>query len=199
MTTKMSERKAAAVTAPAAAAALTKMAAVRSGIARGELAILPVYGEVWIEVLGQEVMAQIESATIAHMTTTIGLPFVPLHAGSYNLQRFARVLHASVRDSEDATHQASFGSLSDWQAEPEAILVACIDKYMEVKSRLDPTSAPNISDEEVEAVLDAFKKKDWTLLRSFARDTLASFLLTGAVQPSSSPTPASKNSALSAE
>lgn len=195
----MAERKAAAANPPAAAGAPTKMSAVRSGIARGELAILPVYGEVWIEVLGQEAMAQIEAATIGHMTTAIGLPFVPLHAGSYNLQRFARVLHAAVRDPDDPTHRTSFGSLSDWQDEPEAVLAACIEKYMEVKSRLDPTSAPNISDEEVEAVLDAFKKKDWTLLRSFARDTLASFLLTGAVQPSSSPSPASKNSAPSAE
>lgn len=175
---------------PAAAAApTTKLAARRARIARGELAELPAYGKVWIQVLGPDALEEIESAVLKSMRE-LEIPQTPLNMGTFNLSRFKRILAQAVRDDEDPTHKAPFGTLEQWGEEPDDFIVACIRVYKDVKARLDPAAAEDISDETAQEITELFKKKDWTQLRSIDGVTLANWLRTGAVQLSSSPTAA---------
>lgn len=189
--TRMAEQRArsggipaSALASPPAALPESKMAAARRGVARGEEAMLPVFGRVWIEVLGMSAGESIEAATFEHMES-IGLKATVLHEGSYNLHRFARVLAEAVRVIDDPTHQERFGSVEEWCDEHEAIIGLCIERYLEIKRRLDPSSTIAPSETERAAIEDAFKKKDSSLLRSFGAPTLTSWLLSGAVQLSS--------------
>jgi len=174
---------------PPAAAAITKLAARRARVARGELATLPVYGQVWIQVLGPDALEAIESAVLKSMRQ-LEIPQTPLNLGTFNLSRFKRILAQAVRDDEDPTHRAPFGTLEQWGEEPDDFIVACIRVYKDVKARLDPAAVDDISDETIEEITELFKKKDWTQLRSIDGVTLANWLRTGAVQLSSSPTAA---------
>lgn len=180
----------------APAARSTPMADRRVRIARGELRNLAPYGEVWIQILGSSAMEEIEAATWKHMET-LGLPPSPIHLGTYNLHRFRRVLAAAVRDPKD--HTQPFGTLEEWGEEPDDVLTSGIQLWKDVKARLDPTTNPELTDEEAESILEEFKKKDFKELRSFGAATLASWLLSGAVQLSSSPTASSRSSDSSQE
>lgn len=181
---------------PAAAAEPSPMAKARKHIARGELVNLAPYGEVWMQVLGSEAMEDIEAATFRALAAK-DLPPVDLHVGTYNIHRFRRILALAVRNPTN--HDEPFGSLEEWGEEPDETLTIGIVLYKDVKQRLDPATNTQLTDDEAAAVFDAFKKKDSQLLRSFGFATLLSWLLSGAVQLSSSPTPSSKNSDLSPE
>lgn len=174
----------------------TQMAQARPRIARGELVQLEPYGEVWMQLLGNERMEEIEAATFRRMTE-LGLPPVDLHLGTYNLHRFRRILALSVRSLKD--HDEPFGTLEEWGEEPDEVLAQGILLYKDVKARLDPTTNAELSDDQADAIMAAFKKKDFAQLRSCGSALLATWLLSGAVQPSSSPTAASKSSGPSPE
>lgn len=174
----------------------TLLAARRASFARGELVKLPVYGEVWMDILGSAAMEHIEGATLRHMAA-LGIPFAPVHIGSYNLHRACRILALSIKDPAD--RKTEFGSLEEWQDEREELVVAAAAIYQDVRRRLDPLSDPELSEEEAGNIMDALKKKDAIRLRSYDAVTLTSFMISGAVQPSSSPIPSSKSSPSSAE
>lgn len=181
---------------PAAPAVASPMAQARPRIARGELVQLAPYGEVWMQILGSTTMEEIEAATWKHMEA-LGLPPLQIHVGTFNLHRFRRVLAAAVRSPKD--HDQAFGTLEEWGEESDDVLTAGIMLYKDTKARLDPTTNPELTDEQAEAILDEFKKKDFKGLRSFGAATLASWLLSGAVQPSSSAPASSKSSEPSQE
>lgn len=174
----------------------TAMSKIRPRIARGELVTLPLYGEVWMQIIGSQVMEEIEAATFRQMEAH-GLPPVMLHLGTYNLHRFRRILAHAVRDAKN--HDEQFGTLDEWAEEPDTVLAAGIALYKDTKARLDPTTSAELSDEDAAEILDAFKKKDSEQLRSFGSATLVTWLLSGAVQLSNSPTPSSKSSDSSQE
>lgn len=182
--------------APVAPAKQTQLAQRRSHVARGEVVILPVYGEVWMEVLGGAVMEDIEAAVFKAMNAR-ELPATPLHAGTYNMNRFRRVVAAAVRTVDD--HREPFGTLEEWDAEPEPLVVAAVQGFMDVKSRLDPTTNATLTEAEADDIVDAFKKKDAQQLREFGSVSLVTWLLSGAVQLSISPIAASTSGDSSAE
>jgi len=205
MTTEMAKRRNGGIPASAlggngepsaAAARQTAMGKARTRIARGELVQLPPYGEVWMQILGSSAMESIEAATFQHMQA-VGLPPVDLHLGSYNLHRFRRILAVAVRDP--VNHEEPFGLLEEWGDEPDDVLKTGIILYKDTKARLDPATNIELSGEDAAALLEGFKKKDFQQLRSFGTDTLVTWLLSGAVQLSSSPTPPSRSSDSSPE
>lgn len=169
---------------------LTQMATIRPRVARGEPVALPLYGEAWMQPLGSAAMEEVEAETFAAMAKR-GLPPVDLHVGTYNLHRFRRILARAVRDAKD--HDQPFGSLDEWGEESDVVLTICILLYKDVQGRVDPVTDPQLTDEHAAAIIDAFKKKDFQELKSFGGVILASFLLSGAVQLSSSPTASSKS------
>lgn len=180
----------------ASAVRQTAMALARPRIARGEPVQLAPYGEVWMQVLGNAAKEEIEAATFRQMEAH-GLPPTMLHVGTYNLHRFRRTLAMAVRDPKD--HDEPFGTLEEWGDEIDDVLVAGIMLYKDVQARLDPATTPELTEEQADAILELFKKKDFEQLRSFGSGLLASWLLSGAVQLSSSPTPSSRSSGLSQE
>lgn len=185
-----------ALGAPAAAVKQTPMAKARPRIARGELVPVVPYGEVWMKVLGSTEMEDIEAATFRAMAAK-GLPPIDLHVGTYNLHRFRRILAAAVRDPQN--HGEPFGTLEEWGEEPDEVLSLAVAAYKDVKQRLDPVNDVELTEGQAAELMEAFKKKDFQQLRSFGSVTLATWLLSGAVQPSNSPTPSSRNSESSPE
>jgi hypothetical protein len=174
----------------------TAMSQARTRIARGEIVNLSPYGEVWMQLLGNAKMEEIEAATFQAMTK-LGLPPVDLHLGTYNLHRFRRILAAAVRPPGD--HDEPFGTLEEWGEEPDEVLAQGVLLYKDVKARLDPTTDPQLTEEQADFILEAFKKKDYPQLRSCGSALLSSWLLSGAVRLSSSPIAQSKSSEPSPE
>ena len=200
--TEMAKRRTGGIPASAvgngqgAAVVESQLAKARVRVARGELVQLHPYGEVWMQVLGSSVMESIEAATFGAMRA-LELPPVDLHVGTYNLHRFRRILAAAVRCADN--HDEPFGSLEEWGEESDEVLAIGVANYKDVKQRLDPTNSVTLTEDEAAELVDAFKKKDSQQLRSFGSVTLVSWLLSGAVQLSSSPTPSSKSSDSSPE
>jgi hypothetical protein len=161
----------------------SEMAQRRPRVARGEPRELPGYGEVWIQILGAEAMEEIEIATFKSMERA-GIPYSPMHVGTWNLHRFRRVLAQAVRHSE--RHDEPFGSLADWGQEPEDAITNAITLYQDVRFKLDPASSPYLTDQQSADLMDAFKKKDFNTLKSYGAATLASWLVTGELRQSSS-------------
>lgn len=203
--TKLGERKmsggipAAALgqAAPAAAAAApTKMAAVRGQVARGELVTFPGLGQAYVQLLSRTQATAIEVAVFDAMAKQ-GLPAIQLHAFTYDQERYARTLALAARDPDD--HSKPFGTVEEWQAEDDDIIFAASLVYKDVRSRLDPIGIDSLDDDTESKLVAAFKKKDWSLLRSYGVATLVTWLATGALQLASSPTPASNTGPPSTE
>ena len=62
-----------------------------------------------------------------------------------------------------------------------------LDQYADFRKSVDPTP-DDLSQEENDAIVEAVKKKDRVVLKGFGSAKLASFLLTSASPPSTSPT-----------
>lgn len=178
------------------------MARRLDGITLGDEVDLPVLGRVWIQLVGHAESNRIEAATFAHMAKE-GLPAIVGHAWSYDCQRYGRLLHSAVRDPAD--HTKRFGTLGEWLGEDgdpvitDDIVFACGKVYDDVKLRLDPVGVEEMTEEQAAAIREAFEKKSPTHLLSFGLVSLVSWLLSGAVQLTSSPSAASPNGEPSAD
>lgn len=183
---------------PAGPVARTKMAERLDNIVRGEEVALPVIGRAYIQLASHTISNEIEAATWAEMKR-LELPAQPLFIRSFKIEHDARVLARCVRDPDD--HDQPFGSLEEWRARlDDDLILACGLVYADVRERLDPIGFKTaLTDEESEEIAQAFKKKDPVLLTDFGVATLSRWLLSGAVQLSSSPTPASSTGEPSAE
>lgn len=172
-----------------AAPARTQLAEARFSVRRGELVELPGLGRAYIELVGHMASNAVEAETFKVMAE-IGLPPLAIHAWSYDMQRYARTLAIAARHPE--RRDEKYGSLDQWLAEDDDVIFACSRVYQDVKNRLDPTSPDSTITEENRArLVEAFKKKEVSLLRSFGVVTLTNWLLSGDVQLSTSPTPSS--------
>lgn len=180
--------------APASPAERSLMAKRLDGIALGEEVDLPLFGRVWIQLVGHAESNRTEAATFKGMSEA-GLPAIPGHAWSYDCQRYGRLLHAAVRDVTD--HSKQFGTLGEWlgeEGEPritDDLIFACGQIYDDVKRRLDPIATTDLTEEQAAGIREAFEKKSPTHLLSFGLVSLVSWLISGAVQLSSSPSAAS--------
>lgn len=158
-------------------------------LARGADAVLPVLGPVWIQLLGHGQDNQVEGGTIQAMTEH-KIPLGDLWVWTVDLERKARTLAFAVREA--GNHSQPFGTLEEWLDLDDRVIYACSLKYDEIRDRLDPLAGSyTITPERAALLFEAFKKKDRNLLLCFGIDELASWLLSGAVQPSTCPTPSS--------
>lgn len=178
---------------PVAAASKASLLSTRAAAApaRGEAVTLPVLGSVWMQLLGHHVSNQVEAATFKAMEAA-GLPPITLHAWSYDIQRQARTLALAARDPDN--QEVPFGPTDEWLVLDDDLIFACGRVYADVKERLDPVGELFLAPDTADEITEAFKKKDASLLRSHGVASLVSWLLTGVVQLSSSPTPASSTS-----
>lgn len=177
---------------PAVPAAPSKLSAVRGQIALGEYVDVPPYGRMWIEVLGHTKTNMIEGEVFDYMPRVHKLQPVALHAFAYDMNRYARVMAEAAKDPDDPTHRTPYGPLDLWLDEPDDRLMRCRLAYIDVKERLAPMDLDAPPPPEIcEQIVEAFKKKAGMYLRDFGVVTLASWLISGAVQLTSSPTPQS--------
>lgn len=196
---------ASALGAPPTAAAPAErsvMARRLDGITLGDEVDLPVLGRVWIQLVGHAESNRIEAATFAHMAKE-GLPAIAGNSWSYDCQRYGRLLASAVRDPAD--HSKPLGTLAEWLGEDgdpritDDLLFACGLVYADVKRRLDPIATTDLTEEQAAAIREAFEKKSPTHLLSFGLVSLVSWLLSGDVQLTSSPSAASPNGEPSAD
>jgi len=170
----------------------TKLEAVRGQIARGEYVELPGgLGRAYLKLLAHSKSNVVEGSTMKAMEAA-GLPLLPIHTVSYAVQRAARTMAEAC--FEDETCAKPFGTLAAWLDEDDDILFGCSLLYQDVRNRLDPYRTDDVPRDVADFLADALVKKNAMGLRSFGVATLASWLLSGAVQLSSSPTAASSTS-----
>ena len=181
-------QKTAGAKAPASDATLLGRAF--PGGRRGELVTLPVLGKAWIELAGHETVNQIEGAVFCEMSR-LGLEFSVATALTFEAERAARTLAATVRDPDD--HSKAFGTIEEWLQIDSDLLNACNLVYGDVRDRLDPLGEGSTSEEDTALFLQALLKKSPATLRSFGVAKLSRLLLSGVVQPASSPTPPSSS------
>lgn len=175
---KMAETK-------AGAQAPTLLSRAFSGGRRGEFVTLPVLGKAWIELAGHETVNEIEGAVFAEMKR-LGLEFSVATALTFEAERAARTLAATVRDPDD--HAKAFGTVEEWSRIDSDLINACNLVYGDVRDRLDPLGDQSISSDDTAIFLHALEKKSPIMLRSFGVAKLVRLLLSGAVQPATSPT-----------
>lgn len=176
--------------APVAGAPTTPLGQLR--IARGEDAILPCLGPVYVQMLGHRQENQVESGVIAAMAEH-RIPLTDIWVWTVDLERKARTLAFAIRARDD--HAQPFGTVDEWLDMEDRVIFACYLRYGEIRDRLDPL-APSftLNPERAKEIFEAFKKKDRDSLMSFGIDELASWLVSGDVPPSISPTPSSGSS-----
>jgi antitoxin (DNA-binding transcriptional repressor) of toxin-antitoxin stability system len=190
-------------TAPAAPAAgqskLTELEALIDA-RRGETVNLPVLGAAYLQIVPHGPMNDIESALLAEMQRLQIPPTAVFLDTTWDIERKARILAASARRADDPTHSIPLLPQDFWlgKAGPnkdrgvdDHLIVACFEVYRDVCARLDPIGMGSLTPEHASMIMDAFKKKDGTVLVGFGAVLLTLWLLTGDLQPSSSPTPAS--------
>jgi hypothetical protein len=189
---------------PVAKAAESLLSARVRGMVRGELVDLPVLGPVWIQLMGHTASNQVESLVYKTMTGH-GLQPEPSNAFSYDVQRYSRVLAQCALDPDD--HKTPIATLEEWMGERDVVegfriddglVFACGRIYKDVNDRLNPL-AGGLTPELAAAIRSDFEKKNWSRISLYGCDLLATWLLSGAVQLSSSPTPASSTGPTSAE
>lgn len=178
---------------PAAAAERSALSRRLDGVQRGDVVTLPLIGSVYLQLLGHTDSNQVEAATFKAMDEA-GLPAINLHAWSYDVQRSARTLALAARDPED--HAARIGPLDEWLAIDDDVLFACGQAYKDLKARLDPFGGKEIDPTIGEELAAAFEKKDRILMSYYGIGTLTSWLLSGALQLTPSPTPSSQSGEL---
>lgn len=158
------------------------------GSPRGERVILPVLGEVWIQLAGSDKLTEITSAVHAKMRE-LQLDPVPLNGEDFGAERTKHILAWSVRCADN--HAEPFGTIEQWGTVDADVMMAAGQAYMDVRARLDPLANPALTDDECREILYAIEKKNAQLLMSYGVAKLSLFLLTTAAQPLSSPTPKS--------
>lgn len=99
----------------------------------------------------------------------------------------ARTLALAVR--ELGTDRA-LASIEEWRECDDDQIAALYQEYQDLAARIDPLGdGGSISELELAQLVEAAKKKDRATLISFGSRKLASFILTSADQPASSPIP----------
>jgi hypothetical protein len=102
-----------------------------------------------------------------------------------------RTLAVAIRNPKKT--ELALASLDDWRECDDDQIAALMKTYDDFAARIDPLgeNAPGLTEPEVHALIAAAKKKDADTLMSFGSRKLASFILTSAFPPASSPTPTS--------
>lgn len=158
-------------------------------LARGEDAVLPILGPVWIQLLGHRQENEVEAGVLREMEQH-KIPITNVWAWTVELERKARTLALAIRERDD--HDKPVGTLEEWCDLDDRVIMACDLHYAATRDRLDPLASTfTVREDRAAEIFAAFKKKERMSLLSFGIDELVSWLLSGAVQPSICPTPSS--------
>jgi len=138
---------------------------------------------------------QLATAHAVQRLNDIGLPMQPLFAEEYAeevvVQRLWRALEDPANPVPGSTWGECYrlfeeaGQLRDTSTPNER--AALFDTLVDLENEIDPT-VEEMDPDDVQAIIEAIKKKDPNLLRGFGSRTLRAFLLSGVLQPVASPT-----------
>lgn len=157
----------------------------RATTPRGGFVEMAFLGNVWVEMPGDMVVAEIESAVLSQMEV-LKLPPSAFNAAAYGSRRMALTLAWAVRNPDRPEEPA--GSQAEWCALDVDMLSVCGLVYNDVRERLSPLSSDTLTVEEIDAIKLGIEKKNRALLLSCGVVALSNWLLTGAAPPANSPT-----------
>jgi hypothetical protein len=145
--------------------------------------------------LGSERAVAIEAEVLRDMQA-IALPQEITTIAQFELERARRFLADAVREvpAPDATPGSlppALGTASEWGQLPPATVADLWRTYNDLSEEHDPAGF-GVTADEVAEIADAIEKKNVIRLRCFGVRRLASYLLTTAAPPASSPTPKSE-------
>lgn len=142
---------------------------------RGELIDLPIYGKIYMQMLGARQWQEAVASTRSEMERLgFGADITPSNASNHELELAVRVLTIAARDPDDVSQP--YGPLDEWAGLENDVLNIAWLAFTDVRSRLDPVGSP-LTSEEMLMIQVAVKKKDGPLLRSFGTEKLSSWLL----------------------
>lgn len=114
----------------------------------------------------------------------VGLPWPASETSLEFYSEFAvRSLAIAVRSP--ANLALALAPLDDWQELSDRQVNTLWARYQDLEAELDPLAKAELTTADFASILDAAKKKDAALLRSFGSPKLAAFAITSAVPPSS--------------
>lgn len=176
--------KAAAAAAQSSKAA-SRIAAARAQAPRGELVTMPLVGRVWVELVGEAAMDEIDGQTAAILKAE-GLELIPLNGRAIERCRNALMLAWAVRDADN--HEQKFDTEEAWRSLDADVITACALIYEDVRYRLSPVALGALTKEQLEEIRLAIEKKNATQLASAGVVALSLYLLSTADQPANLPT-----------
>lgn len=183
--TILADKKAAAAAKAAPAKPESILARKRAQTPRGEYVEMPMLGRVWVELVGEAAVDEIEGATLAAMKAE-GLEPIGLNALSYDSCRTALTLAWAVRNPDD--HAEHVGAQDEWRDMDIDLVLACGLVYNDVRERLSPVAMGALTKEQLDDIRLAVEKKNAMRLRSYGVVVLSLYLLSTADQPATSPT-----------
>lgn len=163
----------------------TMLSRKRASSPRGEFVELPFFGRVWVELVSEAVVDEIESAVWAIMKGH-DLPPTGTNVLNYGGCRDALTLAWAVRNPDALDEK--YGTQEEWRALDVDLIYGCAFVYRDVRERLSPVQLGELSREQLDEIRHAVEKKNPTPLLDAGVVALSSYLLTTAAQPSSSPT-----------
>lgn len=169
------------------AAPLTLLAQKRASTPRGEYVVMPMFGQVWVELAGEMIVDEIEGAVFAAMNA-LKIPLNAMTALTYDSRRLALTLAWAVRHPDPDKREQRAGTQDEWVALDIDMISACGLIYSDVRVRLSPIQVGAVDPEEFEQIRLAHEKKNPMLLRSFGLSALSLYLASTDAPPASSPT-----------
>lgn len=187
--TILADKKSAAA---APAKAVTLLATRRAQVPRGEFVEMPLVGRVWVELVGEQAVDEIEGTTLAAMKAE-GLEPIGLNMLSYDSCRTALTLAWAVRNPENKDERV--GTAEEWRAIDIDVILACGLVYGDVRERLSPIALGALTKDQLDEIRLAVEKKNAMSLRSAGVVALSLYLLSTADPPAPSPTTKSSTGA----
>lgn len=189
--TILAAKNAAAAAVAQAARPTSRIAQLRAQQPRGEFVEMPLVGRVWVELVGEAAVDEIEGATLAAMRAE-GLEPIALNSLSYDSCRTALTLAWAVRNPENKDER--FDTAEQWRTLDQDIILACGLVYNDVRERLSPVAMGALTKDQLDDIRVAIEKKNGMRLRSHGVVALSLYLLSTADPPASSPTTRSSSS-----
>lgn len=190
--TILAAKTAATAAATQAAKPPSRLAQARAQAPRGEFVVMPLVGRVWVELVGEQAVDEIEGATLAAMKAE-GLEPVGMNALSYDSCRTALTLAWAVRDPENKDER--FDTAEEWRRVDIDVILACGLVYNDVRERLSPIAMGALTKDQFDEIRLAIEKKNAVRLRSAGVVALSLYLLSTADPPAPSPTTKSSTGA----
>lgn len=173
----------------------TKLSAVLAFGPRGEEIDLPIVGKAWVAPASHAILAAVEAA-VEHRLVELKLTLTGLTAQIWESERAVQTLARCVRTVED--HDVPVGTPEEWAQLEANVIALCWRAFGEVVDRVAPLDL-EIDAETRNAIVHALSKKNEIQLRCFGVAALASFMLSTASPPATSPTPTSSGGESSPE